>query len=326
MGLIERSEWEPWARAWGLTHEPQRGKFVRNEGLVGSHNGYLLRVGWGGEYGSQLIVLVRFPKVSQDLKALREQLLRDPVLSTLPGWKKRATGVQLEPSNLVWQPAFAFRRPKAAEIQAWVDRILQHLPMAVKPFSGQCEQCGASGVERHVLMERVPVYLCTSCQGRLASEGDLQQRRYEQLEANYLLGALYGMGGSVAGGIAWALLAVATKRVYAAVAIGMAWLVAWAYVKGAKKIDGLGKLIGAALTMGGVAVGDVILYASMVHATRPEIPFHLGIGWQVLLDVLTHSPGDLAGEIVFGLIGVWYIFRYLEKPRFKLKIEQAKAG
>ena len=321
MGLIERSEWEPWARAWGLTHEPQRGKFVRNEGLVGSYKGYLLRVGWGGDYGAKLIVLVRFPKPSQGVKGLREQLLRSPSLSTLPGWKGRAGGVRLEPSSLLWQHPFSFRRPKATEIQEWVDRLLQHLPEVIKPFSGQCEQCSAPGVDRYSLAERVPIYLCGSCQQRLVSEGDMQQRRYEQTEANYLVGFVYGMAASVAGGIAWALLTITTKRIYAAVAIGIAWLVAWAYVKGAKKIDGLGKLIGAVLTIGGVAVGDVIFYAYAVHTAHPEIPFHLGIGWQVFLEVLTKSPHELAGEIIFALVGVWYVFRYLEKPKFKPKIE-----
>lgn len=326
MGLLERSEWEQWARAWGLTHEPQRGKFIRNEGLVGSYKGYLLRVGWGGDYGAKLIVLVRFPKLPQDLKALRDRLVRAPALSTLPGWKGRAGGVQVKPSSLLWQHACSFRRPTATEIQGWVDRLLQHLPEVIKPFSGQCEQCGASGVERYALLERVPVYLCSSCQQRLVSEGDMQQRRYEQTEANYLVGVLYGMGGSMIGGIAWALLAITTKHVYAAVSIGMAWLVAWAYVKGAQKIDGMGKLIGAVLTMGGVAVGDVIFYAYAVHVAHPEIPFDLGIGWQVLLNVLTKSPLSLGGEILFGLVGVWYVFRYLEKPRFKPTIEQAAAS
>lgn len=322
MGLTERSEWESWARAWGLTHEPQRGKFIRNDGLVGAYRGYLLRVGWGGDYGANLVVLVRFPKLSQDVKALREQLLRSPALSTLPGWKGRAVNVQLEASSLLWQHPFFFRKPSTAEIQEWVDRILQRLPEVIKPFSGSCEQCGTSGVERYALLERVPVYFCSGCQQRLTSEGDMQQRRYEQVEANYLVGALYGMAGSVVGGIAWALLAIASKRIFAAVAIGMAWLVAWAYVKGAKKIDGLGKLIGAVLTMGSVVVGEVIVSAHAVHAARPDIPFDLGIGWQVVLHVLAKAPGQLAGEVLFGLVGVWYIFRYLEKPRFRPKVEQ----
>ncbi len=326
MGLIERSEWESWARSWGLAHEPQRGKFIRNEALVGAYKGYLLRVGWGGRYGTNLVVLVRFPKLSQDLKGLREQLLRSPTRSALPGWKGRAGGVTLQSTSLLWQYPCSFRRPTAAEIQGWVDRLLQQLPEVIKPFSGQCEQCGTAGVERYVLLERVPVYFCSGCQQRLVGEGDMQQRRYEQVEANYLVGALYGMGGSVIGGIAWAVLMIATNHIYAAVAIGIAWLVAWAYVKGAKKIDGVGKLIGAVLTMGGVAMGDVIFYAYAVHQAHPEIPIHLGVGWRVLLRVLMESPQSLAGEIMFALVGVWYVFRYLDKPKFKPKIEQATAS
>jgi hypothetical protein len=152
----------------------------------------------------------------------------------------------------------------------------------------------------------------------------MAQRRYEQAEANYFLGALYGLAGSAVGGTAWALLAITTQRIFALVAIGMAWLVAWAYVKGAAKIDMPGKLIGALLTMAGIVIGDSVFYAQVVHATQPDILFHVGIGWQVFLEVLTTSPRELAGEFIFGLIGVWYVFRYLEKPRFKPQIEQAK--
>ena len=151
----------------------------------------------------------------------------------------------------------------------------------------------------------------------------MQQRRYEQLEANYLAGALYGMAGSAVGGAGWGLLLITTQHIYAAAAIGIAWLVAWAYVKGAKKIDLVGKLIGAALTLTGVAIGDIIFFAYMVHKTQPEVPFHLGVGLAVFLNVLMTEPGQLAGEIIFGLIGVWYSFRFLQKPKFKPKIEQA---
>lgn len=326
MSLFERDEWKLWAQAWGLTHQPQRGKLIRNEAIAGSYKGYLLRVGWGGDYGKNLVVLVRFPKLSQDLKALREQLLRMPDLSSLPGWKGRAAAVnvRLEPSTLLWQYPFSFRRPKTEEIQGWVDRLLQRLPEVIKPFSGQCEECGTSGVQRYVLLEGVPAYLCASCQQRLASEGDMAHRRYEQKEANYPLGVLYGAAGAAIGGVVWAFLVISTKHIYAIVAIGISALASFAYAKGAGKIDAAGRGIAALLTMAGVAFGDILCYAYAVHAAHPEVPFRIDIGWRIFLRVLTASPGELAGEIIFGLVGVGYVFSYLKKPKLKPKIEQAK--
>ena len=150
--------------------------------------------------------------------------------------------------------------------------------------------------------------------------------KYEQLEANYVLGTLYGMAGAGVGGCIWAMLVITTQHVYAAVAIGIAWLTAWAYVKGAQKIDSLGKCIGVLLTLGSVAFGDILYYAYAVHTHHPEIPFRLDVGWAVFQRVLTTSPGELAGEVLFGLLGVWYVFRYLQKPRFKPAIDQATAA
>ena len=45
MSIFAQSEWKPWAAQWGLTHIPQKGKLFLNEGLVGAHRGYLIRIG-----------------------------------------------------------------------------------------------------------------------------------------------------------------------------------------------------------------------------------------------------------------------------------------
>ena len=170
MGFIfERSEWGEWAKSWGLTHEPQRGRFIRNEAIVGAYRGYLLRVGWGGDYGAALIILVRFPKLSGDLKVLRDKLVRHPILSTLSGWKRSASCLKLDQSSLVWSRARSFRRPSASEIRESIGLLLRHIPELIPAFSGQCEQCGASGTDRYVLLEKIPAYVCSACQSPIVS-------------------------------------------------------------------------------------------------------------------------------------------------------------
>jgi hypothetical protein len=323
MGLLEKSQWQEWARQWGLTHHPQRGGFARNEWLVGSYRGHLLRIGWAGDYGSELYVLIRFPK-QQDALHLHERLLHDPQLETLPGWKKKRTlNLIVEESSVLWKRSAAWGRPRTEVIQQWVEQLLQALSKYVQPFDGHCEQCGGSGVKQYVLIEQVlPVYWCSACQDRLVTEGAMAERKYAQLEANYTLGALYGLGAAVVGGGGWALLAIGTRRIYALAAIGIAWLVAWAYYKGAGKIDRLGQAIGAVLTLAGVVFGEVLFYAQMVHTHQPEIPFRIDVGWQVFVQVLQENPGEPIMSLLFGLIGVWYIFRFLRRPRFTPKIER----
>ena len=82
--MFEGNHWQEWAREWGLTHIPQKGKLYRDEGVVGVRNGFLVRANWGGDKGTALIVLVRFPR-GQDLARVRDALTADPALEALPG-------------------------------------------------------------------------------------------------------------------------------------------------------------------------------------------------------------------------------------------------
>jgi hypothetical protein len=173
-----------------------------------------------------------------------------------------------------------------------------------------------------VLFENVPVYLCTSCQERYVAEGTIAQRHYEQAEANYALGAVYGSLAAALGGGSWAALAIFTQRIYALVSIGIAWFVAWTYYQGAKKIDRIGQLIGAVLTIAGVVFGEVLYYAYLVHRDNPDVPFRLDVGWAVFLQVLQDEPRQVVISLVFSLVGVWYVFRFLQQPRLKPKIDR----
>ena len=61
MGVLERSQWEQWARDWGLAHHPQRGNLIRDEWLVGARHGYLLRI--LSESPGQIIISLIFALV-----------------------------------------------------------------------------------------------------------------------------------------------------------------------------------------------------------------------------------------------------------------------
>ncbi len=324
MGVIfERSEWERWAGEWGLKHVPQRGRFIRNESLVGPYKGYLLKIGWSGEYGSLLYVLVRFPK-GPEPERLHEQLCREPGLTgLLPMLKRRsAQRFLVNEQRVLWRRLAYWRRPKSETIRGWVERLVDAVAKHAPAFAGRCEQCGSSGVTQYVLYESAPVYFCSSCQERLVSEGTMAERKYQQLDANYLLGTAFGVVGAAIGGLGWAALAVLTKRIYALVAIGIAWLVGWGYYKGAGKIDRAGQLISSLITVGGVVFGEVAFYAYVMHRQVPGVPLRLDVGWEVFLKVVRDNPAELVSALLFGLIGIWYVVRFLQKPRFTPTLER----
>lgn len=319
MSLFEPNQWEAWAKQWGLMHHSQRGQLVRNEWMIGAHHGYLLRIEWIG--GMEFYVLVRFPKQA-DPAALRERLLNDPALATLP----RHPGLTfiVEETSLIWQRALPWNKPTVQTLQRWVEQLLTGLAAAVPTFDGRCEQCGSAGAS-FLAVDGIPGYLCGLCQDRLRTEGQLAERRYATQEANYAGGALLGGAAAAAGGGGWALLAIATQRISALEAIGVlealgiAWMVSWAYVKGAGKIDRAGQLICAALTMAAVVLGDVLFYAQLIHRDNPDVPFGLEGGWTALLA----APHQLAIDLLFGLGGVLYVFKRLQRPQLTPTIERA---
>src|SRR6185295_8956578 len=147
--------------------------------------------------GSDLVVLIRFPKSTRDPKSLKEQLLASPSLENIPGWKGKAPRVTVDNLGVAWQHSCSLKHPKPEEVQGWVEQILRRLAEVTPAFAGQCEECQTSGVQRHVLLNGIPIYLCTNCQSRLVSEGDMHQRKYDQLEANYFMGAAFGAVGAV---------------------------------------------------------------------------------------------------------------------------------
>lgn len=322
MSVFAQSEWKSWALQWNLTHIPQKGKLVLNEGLVGAHRGYLIRLGWAGEYGNQLYIMIRFPK-QPDAQALKDRWLQNARLAELPGGAKALRRwLTVAPSNLLWKRVISWKRPKTEQVQRWVERLIDAVSSTVPAFDGRCEQCRTNTVSSYVLVEQLPVYVCGTCQAQWHSEADMAQRKYDRTEANYAAGALFGAVAAAAGGGAWAGLAIATQRVYALVAIGIAWLVGKAYYMGAQKIDRAGQAIASALTVAGILFGDVIFYAYLAHKYRPDIPFRLDVGWMVLRS----QPGESASSVLFGLLGVWYVLKWLQKPRFAPKIEQPQAG
>src|SRR5262249_2854913 len=127
--------------------------------------------------------------------------------------------------GLVWSHSFSWSRPNAAKVRDWVERLVQAVSRWTQPFQGRCEECNSARVERFILFEGVPVLMCSGCRERHNVEGQMAQQRYDEEDANYTLGLAYGVMAAILGAAAWALFAAWTGRIYAALAIGIGFLV-----------------------------------------------------------------------------------------------------
>ena len=339
--MFVKSQWTDWANAWSLSHRPQKGKLYRDEGITGQHDGLLFQVQWCGENGSMLAVLVRF-SAGQDLERVRAALIADPTLDVLPGKGAARNKTKIEEVKAVyvgavpefvltdgalcWRRGFAWKSPKADEVRGWVERLLGALKRAGLRHEPMCEDCRQRSVEGYVLVDGIPVRLCTSCQQARSAAGDLAARSYEMKEASYARGLLFALGGVAAGAAAWAGLAVATNRMFALVGIGIGALVAFAYKVGAGKVDVPGRVIVAVLSVVSVALGDVVFVAWMIARERPDIGFNLAIGLAASIGIHSENPRDGIFALLCGVGGAWMAVSALQKPQFVPKIEQAGTG
>jgi hypothetical protein len=339
MAFFLKNKWQEWAREWGLAHHPHKGWLYPTEAIVGERKGLLLRVGWGSQEKPGLIVCIRFPR-ALDVERLRSALADDDTLDVLPGKGLARRKMVLESSvprvqivgrppefilgetSLVWRRVYSFSVPKAAQIASWVDALVAAVGRATPVFDGRCESCGTGVVRRYVLVDGLPAMICTSCQQRMRSEGDMADRTYDMIEVRYLAGATRGLAAALGGAVAWAAIGAATERMFAAAAIGIGALVAWAYRQGAGRVDKVGRAIAAGLTLVSVVAGEILLYAWWVAKAQPEVGFRLDAGAYVYAQAWVKSPGQEIMALVFGLVGAWAASQALQRPKLHANIEE----
>jgi len=338
MSAFLKDQWQEWAREWGLEHVPQKGLLYRTERVVGERKGLLIRIGWGPRERPGLSTCIRFPRVPAPDR-LRQALIADDTLDALPGrgsarrkmelesdarkilWVGRAPEFTLGDRSLVWRRVFPWSAPKEAQVASWVDLLVAAIARATPVFDGRCESCGTGVVRQYVRVDDLPMLLCTTCQQRMQSEGDMADRAYDMIEARHAAGATRALLAAMAGAVAWAAIGALTERMFAAAAIGIGALVAWAYRHGAGRVDRAGRVIAAGLTLFSVVAGEILLYSWWVAKANPEIGFRLDAGWYVYAQAWLKNPGQEVLSLFFGLIGAWVANRALQRPKLRAKIE-----
>lgn len=149
-----------------------------------------------------------------------------------------------------------------------------------------------------------------------AATAEVDQRRVAQLVArlrdNQNIGGalLGGFAGAVVGAALWAIITVSTNFQIGWEAVGVGFLVGFGVRKFGRGIDPAFGYIGGALSLFGIALGNILTGMAIVSKDQ-SIPFtdlasrmNLSIAWQLL--VAGFAPLDL---LFYGL-GIYYGYRY----------------
>lgn len=194
---------------------------------------------------------------------------------------------------------------------------------ATPAFSGACEVCGTGRAGSYVVVDDLPMMMCSTCQQRLEAEGEMAARAYEMIEIRHLPGAVTALGAAVIGGLVWAAIGAITHRIFVIAAIGIGGLVALAYQRAAGRVDAAGRVIAGSFTLLSVMLGEVVLLSWWIGQEHPEIGFRLDVGWYAYVRIWAKDPGQEIVAMLFGLVGAWFATQALKKPKLVSKVESA---
>jgi len=188
---------------------------------------------------------------------------------------------------------------------------------SAQPFSDLCELCKINPGEFHVV-GGIPSQLCGRCVAEIKAKQAESQRAYEELEAHPVRGTLWGILAALAGGVGWGLFAYFTERIWALLALGIGYLVAWSILRGMGKVSRYGQVLTVVLTLASVFWGD-IFYVTLAVAKEFQEPLSVNLLISVMLvypEIVAESLRETLFTLFFGLIGAVYpLRRFQRKPK-----------
>ena len=291
-------------QVWGLARSSSGSVF-------GEINGQLTHLfeGIDNSGNSFLGVIVAAPSVRAAGETKREWVDEIPFL------KKSMVDAD-EVSVLARIPIGTAGRLDPGELAARVEQMAS-IAALLAPVSA------TSARARPALVNGIPTYLTESEAGQLSLEGQAAESEYDQLRTRWIPAALLGLLATIAAGVVWAAIAIATDREFWLVAIGAGLLISYATVWGARKTNLGLQLMIAALTIASVFLGQLltvwwVLNDEFVSISNQQV-------LDVYVTVLSEDIGTLLFALGGGLIGAWYGARMAGKPQIAPDVELAPA-
>lgn len=307
----------------GLRHCPGQGPFGKKEGaVIGEGDGYILAIGPGdpvqGE-GAAINIMVRF-RAAGEASPFTEATFT-AALEAAGGSKKGKT-FDFGPGHLTCFWRYSFGKHKPEEVKALADAVLAAVKTGAQPLAGKCEVCNSASVSEILLFNGLPGLYCASCQETMKHQAQQAGQAYETMETSFFRGFTFAVAVALACSLAWGLVAYAINTIFLYAAIGIGFAVGWAFHKGAGKVDNLGRILVAALTVASVLFGDVIFFTlSVMKETASPFSFELLKTILVNLWEIETKSGGGWGSILFAIGGAGYALYLWRTPKFEAVFE-----
>jgi len=307
----------------GLQYYPGKGPWGRKSGCaIGVRDGYVTTIGVS-HVGNQ-----RFVAILLHFKKTQHPEMLKGAVTGFPGVAQRKQGKFAEsgPDFLRWSWAYSLSKPKPEEVAGLADALREALKQNTEGFDGKCAKCGSTSTPGLTLQNGMPTYICASCQQQAQSELDQAAINYAAMTPNYPNGLVLGILAAALGGVAWGFVAYWLDRIFLWGAILIGFGVAWAVVKGTKKVNLFVQVVIPILTVASVVFGDALFFTLKVMKME-GVPFTqklFGLVIANLWDIEVKSSGVFSA--IFALAGAVAAVYKARRPKFKVMFEPLGSG
>jgi hypothetical protein len=237
----------------------------------------------------------------------------------------KATQLRVGDGLAVYEhPRRLFRSLSAETIAAEFESLFRAVKGAAPAPPAGCRECRSSNGAEPILLNGVVDRVCPTCIERLQQEAKLNAARYESLPMNMPLAVVVAAVLAVASAGVWAAIAIATNRMFWAIAVGSGLVIGWGTTRAAGKGGLPVQLTGALFTVLAVLLGEVFFIAWLVNEYAQSRGAN--IDWN---DFAARVPGllwDSGADTLFalggGLLGAWYAIGKASKPNLAVSVER----
>jgi hypothetical protein len=288
----------------------------------GAKDGYLVQLVRGQDGSRQFVTEIIRHGDTRPLGIVRQAIQASPELAA-GGIKPKKLDVSA--GMVVYKhtrPMFRGLGPEAVAREA--DALLRAVKRACPVMPEACRLCGSASGSEPILLNEVVDRVCPACLERLQHEVKRAREQYESRHFNLPLAVLTAAALALVGALVWAGLAVATRRVFWAVAIGSGILIGWGTTKAAGKGGPATQSLVALFTVASVLLGQ--LFTLAYHVDRIAKARGGAVIWTAFAAAIPRLLWNMGGDTLFalggGLLGAYYAARRAGRPSLDVKVER----
>ena len=214
-------------------------------------------------------------------------------LKALPDFKgfiARKT-IKIQNDKVVFSWPYALKKPSSESVVTLLDSVIGVIKQFIPAHDGKCDDCRTATVSSVTLINNIPGFHCVGCQARFSEAKEREAEEYAKKSARLLQGILFGVGAGLAFALAWAALVSWIEirsntwypQLHLAASVLASMFVAWAFFKGAGKMNRTGQALAIVLTLLSKFAGDAFFYALLLADQ-----WHVRPGPRVLTVAITH--------------------------------------